>query len=203
MRMNIDRFHIFLFVTLMPWIFFSTSVQSSTSSIISNKDLVKKIYFPRAILPLSVVTANLMNLLFGFVIIIPAVLLSGIRLTGSIIYLPLVILVEFVVALAFSMLFSGLNVYFRDLEHLLGIGMMAWFYLTPIVYPVEYIPPQLIQLFFLNPMTPIILAFRDILYYGKVPNLPMLGISLLAGILLLAFGYGVFNHLQRNFAEEI
>ncbi len=203
MRLNIDRFYIFLFVALLPWIFFATAVQSATSVIISNKELVKKIYFPRVVLPLSVVLANLMNLLFGFTIIFPALLFSGIGITSAVFYLPLVIFIEFVMALAFAMLFSGLNVYFRDLEHLLGIGMMAWFYFTPIVYPVTMIPDRYLQLFFLNPMTPIILAYRDILYFGIAPNMKLLGISLITGLLLLAFGTWVFLRLQRNFAEEI
>ena len=120
MRMNIDKFHMFLFVALLPWIFFSTSLQVSTTSVIANKELVKKIYFPRTILPLSVVVANLMNFIFSFAILFPALIISGIGISSAVIWIPLVLLVEFELALAFSILFAGLNVYFRDLEHLLG-----------------------------------------------------------------------------------
>lgn len=203
MRLGIDRFYIFLFVALLPWIFFSASVQSSTSVIVANKDLVKKIYFPREILPLSVVAANGMNLLFGFAIVFPVLFISGIGITGAVIYLPFVMVTGFVLALAFSLLFAGLNVYFRDLEHLLSIGMMAWFYFTPIVYPQEWIPEQYRLLFSLNPMKPVILSYRDILYHGTAPDFVQLGWCLAAGLLLLAFGYWMFLRLQRNFAEEI
>lgn len=202
-RMNIEKYPMFLFVTLLPWIFFSTSIQVSSSSIVNSKDLVKKVYFPREIIPLSVVTSGLMNLLFGFVIVFPALMIYRIRLTSALIYLPLVIIVEYVVTLAFSLTFSALDVYFRDLEHILGIIIMAWFYLTPIIFPVEMVPQKYLKFFFLNPMTPIIAAFRDILYYGKTPDVQMLLISLLSGILLLVFGYKVFRALQKNFAEEI
>lgn len=203
MRINIDRFYIFMFVALLPWIFFSTSVQSSSSTIISNKDLVKKIYFPRVVLPVSVVISGLMNMIFSFAIVFPALIISGIGITPAVIYLPIVVIAALVMTLGFSVLFSGLNVYFRDLEHILGIVIMAWFYFTPIVYPVEMIPESFLRLFFLNPITPIILGFRDILYYGIAPNFVMLGINIISGLLLLIFALIVFENLQKNFAEEI
>lgn len=203
MRMNIDKFHMFLFVALLPWIFFSTSLQVSTTSVIANKELVKKIYFPRIILPLSVVVANLMNFIFSFAILFPALIISGIGITEAVLWLPLVLLVEFELALAFSVLFAGLNVYFRDLEHLLGIVIMAWFYFTPIVYPVDMVPERLVPLFNMNPMLHIISAFRDVLYYGKTPDIKMLGVVFVAGFVLLAISSAAFDRLQKNFAEEI
>jgi lipopolysaccharide transport system permease protein len=203
MRINIDRFYIFMFVALLPWIFFSTSVQSSSSTIISNKDLIKKIYFPRVVLPVSVVISGLMNMIFSFAIVFPALIISGIGITPAVIYLPIVMIAALIMTLGFSVLFSGLNVYFRDLEHILGIVIMAWFYFTPIVYPVEMIPESFLRLFFLNPITPIILGFRDILYYGIAPNFAMLGINMILGLILLVFAFMVFQNLQKNFAEEI
>jgi lipopolysaccharide transport system permease protein len=203
MRMNIDKFYMFLFVALVPWIFFSTSVQLSTSSIVGNKELVKKIYFPRVVLPMAVVNSGFMNMLFSFVIVLIAVLISGIGINWTIIYLPLVMLAEYILTLGFSILFSALNVYFRDLEHLLGIILMAWFYFTPIVFPVEMIPAKYFKLFMLNPVTHVILPYRDILYYGVAPDIKMIGISILIGLLLLIFSFEVFDRLQKNFAEEI
>ncbi len=203
MRVNIDKYYMFLFVALLPWIFFSTSVLLSTSSIISNKDLVKKIYFPRIILPLSVVTSGLINLLFGFIIVLLALIFSGVGITWAILYLPVVIFVAYVMTLGFSLLFSSLNVFFRDLEHILGIITMAWFYFTPVLFSVDMIPKAYLKVFFLNPMTPIILSFRDILFYGQAPDWTMLGVNLLTGLLLVLFGGIVFSSLQRNFAEEI
>lgn len=203
MRMNINKYSMFLFTALLPWIFFSSSIQVGAGSIVANKDLIKKVYFPREIIPISIVNSGLMNLLFGFMILFPALILFKIKFTVSLIYLPLVILVEYIFTLAFALLFSAVNVYFRDLEHILGIVIMAWFYFTPIVFPVEMVPVKYIKLFFLNPMTSIIIDFRNILYSGKPPDLSILGISLAASILLLIFSYNVFIVLQKNFAEEI
>lgn len=203
MRINIEKFYMFLFVGLVPWIFFATSVQVSAGTIIANKDLVKKIYFPREILPLSVVTSGLMNLLFSFAIVFIALIVSRINITLNIVYLPVIILVEYVFTLGLSLIVSSLNVYFRDLEHILGILMMAWFYFTPIIFPVEMIPKEYLKYFFLNPMTPIIISFKDVLYYGKSPDFIMLGISFIIGLLVLIFGFNLFKVLQKNFAEEI
>jgi len=202
MRMNVKNYPMFLFVVLLPWIFFQNSVLISTGCIVGNKDLVKKVYFPREVLPIAVATSGLMNLLFGFVIVFPCIFIFHIKITYSILYLPIIILIEYILTLGFSILFACLNVYFRDLEHILGIFMMAWFYLTPVIYPVDLILPY-IKYFYINPMTPIAIAFRDILYYGSSPDLLSLLITFIAGLLLLIFSYNVFKRLERNFAEEI
>lgn len=203
MRINVDNYAMFLFVTLLPWIYFSTTILQSTNVIISNSNLIKKIYFPRAILPLSVAIAGLVNMLFGFVVVFLALIIFKIQVGISIIILPLIILNEFVFVLGLSFLFSALNVYFRDLEHILGIVTMAWFYLTPIIYPVNMVPEKYTKLFFINPMTSIILPFRDVLFYGLWPNVKIILLSLLSSIFILIFAFAVFDKLQRGFAEEI
>jgi lipopolysaccharide transport system permease protein len=203
MRVNIDNFSMFLFVALLPWIFFSTSVIISTGSIIANKDLIKKIYFPREVLPISVVSAGILNLLFGFVILLPCLLIFGIRITSAIIYLPIVVILIYIITMGVSLITACLNVYFRDTEQIIGIAMTAWFFFTPILYPVEIVPDKFLKLFFLNPMAPIILAFREILFYGKPPNFQVLGISYTIAFLVILYGYNLFLKLQKNFAEEI
>lgn len=203
MRVDVENYPMFLFVTLLPWIFFQTSMQVGAGSIIANKDLVKKIYFPRGVIPIAVVSSGLMNLLFGFVVVIPCLFIFKIYLNFSVIALPLVILVEYIITLGIAILFSALNVYFRDLEHILGIVTMAWTYLTPIFFPVEMVPKGYLTLFFLNPMTPIINSYRDILYYGRFPDFEILILSAMIGMLILIFSYNVFKKLERNFAEEI
>jgi ABC-type polysaccharide/polyol phosphate export systems, permease component len=203
MRVRVPHYPMFVFVALLPWIFFSTALLNSTPVVINNKDLVKKVYFPRELLPISATTTALMNLIFGFIIVIPCLLISGIPITFSVLYLPLIIMAEYIVALGFSLLLSCLNVYFRDLEHMLGIFTMLWFYLTPIIYTVDMVPANYRTLYFLNPMTTIILSFKDVLYYGKAPDLSHLGLVTLFGVILFIIGYKLFRVLQKDFAEEI
>nr|WP_129599761.1 ABC transporter permease [Anaerophilus nitritogenes] len=203
MRTNIDKFYMYLFVALIPWIFFTSSIQGGATSIITNKDLIKKIYFPRLIIPLSVVNAAFMNMLFSMVVVFIVLLISGIGLSKYILLLPLVMILEYLFVLGLSFMFSALNVYFRDLEHILGIITMVWFYLTPIVYGVDMIPEKYLGLFYLNPMTNMVIAYRDILYYKKVPDFSTFGSIFAWSVIFIVLGYVVFQNLQKNFVEEL
>jgi ABC-type polysaccharide/polyol phosphate export systems, permease component len=202
--MGIDKFYLFLFVALVPWLFFSTCLSAGTTVIFSEQDMVKKIYFPREVLPIAFTISQFVNMLLSFLVIFAVLIISGIRLNPqALFFLPLVMLVEFVMALGVTYLVSALNVYFRDLEHILGILSMAWMYLTPILYPMDMVPQQYVGLFTLNPMTSITVAYRDILYYGQVPHMNTLFHALAMGVLVLAIGQVVFGRLQRHFVEEL
>lgn len=203
MRAGIDKYYIYLFVALVPWIFFSTSLTASSSSIIANKDLIKKIYFPRLIIPMSIVNGAFMNMIFTMVVVFLALIFSGIGMSKYIIFLPIIMLLEYLLALGISFIVSSLNVYFRDLEHILGIVTMAWMYMTPILYDINMVPENLQGIFKLNPMTPIILAFRDILYYKTMPDLSHMGLIFMWGIGFIILGYIIFQKLQKGFVEEL
>lgn len=204
MRAGIEKFYIFLFVALVPWIFFSSSTTGGSMSILSQQDMVKKIYFPRQVLPIAYVTSSFVNMLFCFIIIFAALIVSGIGINiRALVFLPLVMAVEYLLAMGIALLSSALTVYFRDLEHILGIITMAWQYLTPIMYPIDIVPEKFLPLFFANPMTPIIVAYRDILYYKKIPEIHTLIHATILGVIILLFGNFVFIRLQRNFVEEL
>jgi len=208
---QIDKFYLFLFVALVPWLFFSASLTGGSASIIASKDMVKKIYFPREIMPISYVTSAFVNMLLCFLVIFAVMILFGIE-TGKVfhiealLYLPVVMLIQYVLALGGALLTSGLTVYFRDLEHILGIVTMAWMYLTPIVYPEEQVMNKMGEwayLYNLNPMTPITIAYRKILYSGEVPDMSTLVNAAVLGVGFLVIGYVVFRKLQKGFAEEL
>lgn len=204
MRAGIDKFYIFLFVALVPWIFFSSAITGGSMSILNQNDMVKKIYFPRQILPIAYVTSSFVNMLFCFVIIFAALIFSGIGINfKALLYLPIIMLIEYVLALGIALLTSALTVYFRDLEHILGIVTMAWMYLTPIMYPVEMVPEQFLTIFNANPMTPVIIAYRDILYYSREPHLNTLLHAAVLGGLTLLLGNIIFSKLQKGFVEEL
>lgn len=204
MRAGIEKFYIFLFVALVPWIFFSSAITGGSMSILNQNDMVKKIYFPRQVLPIAYVTSSFINMLFCFVIIFLALIFSGIGINfKALLYLPIVMLIEYILALGIALLTAALTVYFRDLEHILGIVTMAWLYLTPIMYPVEMVPEQFLGIFNANPMTPVIVAYRDILYYSREPHLNTLLHAAVLGLLVLLIGNFVFSKLQRGFVEEL
>ena len=204
MRSGIEHYSMFLFVALIPWLFFSASLTGGASCILMNKDLVKKIYFPRRVIPISYVTSAFVNMLLCLVVVFGALVVSGIGINGYVLlYLPAVMIVEYIFALGIAMLFSALTVYFRDLEYILGIVSMAWMYLTPVMYSSEMVPEKYIMLFNLNPMTSIVKIYRDILYYKTVPDLTVLGQALIIGVVFLIAGNIAFGILEKHFAEEI
>ena len=204
LRSDIDKFYLYLFVGLIPWIFFSSSLTGGASSVLASKDMVKKIYFPREILPISYVTSAFVNMLFCFIVIFIVVFISGVPINLiAYCYLPVIMIAEYVLALGGALITSALTVYFRDLEYILGIITMAWMYLTPIMYSVDIVPDRLKPIFYMNPMTPIIVAYRDVLYYGSIPHLGTLAHGFIFGVVMLGVGYFVFRRLQKHFAEEL
>lgn len=204
MKSGIEKFYLFLFVALVPWIFFSMCLSGGTTIIFAQQDMVKKIYFPRQVLPIAFTTSQFVNMVLSFIIIFVVVAFSGIGLhISALIFLPLVMLIEYILALGITFLTSSLTVYFRDLEHILGIVSMAWMYMTPILYDVTSVPEQFLPIFNLNPMTPIIVAYRDILYYGRAPQLQTLRNAFILGIVIMIIGEITFAILQRHFVEEL
>ncbi|MBE6853426.1 MAG: ABC transporter permease [Ruminococcus sp.] len=201
---NIEKYYLHLFVALIPWIFFSSSITVGSSSIIAQKDLVKKIYFPREVIPISYVTSCFVNMLLCFIVIFAVVAFSGIGFNpAALLCLPLIMIVEYMLALGVTLLTSAITVYFRDLEHILGIVTMAWMYMTPVMYSVDIVPEKYRGLFSLNPMMPVIQAYRDILYYARVPKLFTLTEAFVLGIFFLVLGWIVFSKLKKRFAEEL
>lgn len=204
LRMGVEHYEIFLFVTLIPWIFFSTSLLASANCILGNQSLVTKIYFPREVLPISIVISGFINMLLSFIIVLAVVVVSGIS-TNYVLwgYIPILMIIELVLTLGFAFILSAATVYLRDIEHILGIFLLAWQFLTPVMYPADLIPTEYISFFALNPMMPIIIAFRDILYYGVAPDFASLLSAFLTSLVILILGLWIFNKLSKGFAEEL
>ena len=201
---HIEKYYLFLFVALIPWLFFANSVTGGSTAVIAQKDMVKKIYFPREVLPISHVTTAFVNMLLCFIVIFIVVIFSGTPLNPlALLCLIPVWIVEYILALGVAFITSALTVYMRDMEHILSIVVMAWQYLTPVMYSDEIIPDRYQFLFNLNPMTPIIRAYRTILYDSAVPDLTTLLTALGMGVAVLIIGWLVFTKLKRRFAEEL
>ena len=203
MRNNIPNYTVFMVCGLIPWNYFATVINRASFTFIENGNIIKKVYFPREILPLSLVTSETINFLISTIIIICFTLAYGMGLTKYVLLYPLVLLVQYILLLGISLIVSSVTVYFRDLQHFIGVLLQLFFYATPIVYSIETIPENFRWILKINPMTYIIEGFRDIFYYHQIPDVKMLGIVLVIGILLCIVGYLIFNKLQKKFAEEL
>ncbi|MGI6153099.1 MAG: ABC transporter permease [Christensenellaceae bacterium] len=203
MRQNIDNYAMFLFVALVPWLFCSASLTGGSTCVIQQAGLVQKIYFPRMVLPIVTVCSNFVNMLLSFIVVFVALLVTGVGITPVVWALPVVMVIEFFFVLGMVLIVSAASVYFRDLEHILGIVTMAWMYLTPVLYSLDLVPEAIQGAMHFNPMTGIILGFRDILYYQKVPDFSLMIVAIVAAAVLMVIGMLVFQKLQRKFAEEL
>ena len=170
----------------------------------TQKELVKKIYFPREVLPISHVTCQLVNMLLSFIVVFAALIVSGKGVRIELLpYLIPVIFVEYLLALGIAFVTSSLTVYFRDLEHILGVVALAWQFLSPIMYSIDDVPERWRGIFMLNPMSSVIIAYRDILYYQQVPHMKTLLMAVSLGVLFLILGWFLFGRLERHFVEEL
>jgi len=209
LRQGIKEFEVFLLCALLPFNFFSNSVNYGAGSIISNANLVKKIYFPKEIIPLSIVLSNLINFLLELLILFVVLSIFRYKFYTYIYLLPVIIIVQVFFVSGISLLVSSLNVLFRDLQHLVSILMMVWFFGTPIIYPLSMVPERFQFIMQINPMAVFATFYRNIFYYVKYPEgfqWPSLWIILIClGITFGVFflGYFVFKKIEPRFAEEV
>lgn len=203
LKNNIENYTVFLIVALMPWTFFNNCIIQSAACIVNNAGIVKKVYFPREILPISTTTSNLINFMITQLIVVIALIVSGIGIGKSIFVFPIIALIQYILQLGLSFVFSAITVYIRDVEYIINIFMMLMFYLCPIVYEPSMIPEQFLKFFKLNPMFHIISFYRTILYDKQIPNMLYVGYLLIACLVILFFGYQIFKKLQKRFAEEL
>jgi lipopolysaccharide transport system permease protein len=210
---SIHNFPMFVLCALLPWNFFSASVIGTTSSIVGNANLVNKVYFPHEILPLATVLAELVNFCLALVILFGMIFVFGIRLTPWAMLLPLVILIQTAFTLGIGFILATLNVFYRDTQQIMNVVMLAWFFVTPIIYPVSLLPRNY-QLWgltidvwrwahILNPMTSLIATYRVILYDGAPPAYDFLLRTAVTAIAFLLLGVFIFRRYSWRFAEEV
>lgn len=203
----------FILCGLLPWNFFSSSIMGGVGSVVNNSYLIKKVYFPRAVLPVSIMMSNLVNFVIALPVYFVLAWLLGVRYTPYVLWLPVVMLAEMAFILGVSLLLSAVNVFYRDVQQIMEVLILAWFFLTPVIWDVSLLPASRVVLgvdvpvqrltYILNPMASIIATYRDILYYGRPIGLDFFLRTAITVVVALAFGFFVFNRLKSRFAEEV
>ena len=203
MKSNLPNYTVFLCCGLIPWNFFSAAISRTSFTMVENGNIIKKVYFPREVLPISVVTSEAINFIISTIIILAFVLGYGMGLSKFLIFYPLVLLVQYILLIGISFIVSSVTVYFRDLQHFIGIALQLLFYATPSVYAPNTIPENFQWILKFNPMTYVINGYRDIFYYKQMPDLSSMVMVLGVGLIVCLAGYFIFNKLQRRVAEEL
>jgi ABC-type polysaccharide/polyol phosphate export permease len=190
---------------LLVWLFFANAVGSATTSFVHGSNLISKVYFPVETLPIASVLANFVNFLISIAVLVPVLALVRLPLGPSLVLLPVVLLATLAFTIGLAMVVASLTVYFRDLEHLIGLGLTALFYLSPVLYPLDptAIPAagaKYIRLLELNPVSWFLDTYHHLLYYGTWPN-PRL--MLVASVVSLTSGYLLLQRMRPGLAEEL
>ncbi len=193
---------------IISWQFLAMCLGDSLYAIVGNANLVTKSAFPRIILPLAMVKSNLVNFLLSFIVVIGYLLVKGVDF-GALYLLPLIILTQFALCLGVALIFSAANVFFRDTEHIMSIVMLAWFFMTPVIYPIGLVmdnhgfPWWVSVAYFLNPMTGIVSAYRMAFLSAPNPGTEFLMLSFTVSMIFLLVGLFVFQKSEKLFGDEL
>ena len=215
-RSALPAYPVFVLIGILAWNFFSASVIGATGSIVNNAHLIKKVYFPRAVLPVSVVLSNMINFLIALPVFFVLAWLSGLPLSGRVelvVWLPAVLAVQVIFTIGVGLVLATVNVFYRDTQIIMEVVMLAWFFVTPIFYPIEQIPQTVTiagatlnlqrLVYILNPMASIVSSYRDVLYYGRTIGADFFLRTVVTVVVVLVIGYAVFDRYSRRFAEEV
>lgn len=213
MPSQLENYPIFLLCGLLPWNFFTGALMLSINSVIGNANLVKKVYFPREVLPLSAVLANLVNFLLGLAVLLVVLIFFHSHFSPWLWLLPLVILIQTCFTLGVAFFLAAINVYYRDTLMIMDVVLLAWFFLTPVVYSIAILPSSYeilgvtvdVQrlMYILNPMASLIAAYRDLLYWGYRTDLDFFLRTALTAIAVLVAGYWFFVRHSHDFGEKV
>ena len=203
LRVNVENYTIFMIVALIPWTFFTTAVQTGTGCVVANGNILKKVYFPREIIPISITTSQLVNFLITCLIMFVFIIFSGVGFSKHILLLPIIIIVQYVLTLAINFLLSAITVFVHDVDHFVSVALTLGFYANPIVYLSSMLPAKFQWAMAVNPMAVMVEAYRAVLFYHEMPNFRLFGIWTVLSFVLLAVNYLIFKKLEKSFVEEL
>jgi len=203
LRVNIPGYPAWLLLGLLIWRFFSVGTSQGLSSIVANASLVSNVCLPRHLIVLSNNVANLLGAGLEFVALLPLLVFLGVNLTVYVIFLPAILVMEFLLIFGLSLSMSSLNLKYRDFDQLWGLALQLGFFLSPIFYDASLIPQRFQFLYSLNPVTRLIESTRDIFLFQKLPSLSASAVIIGSVAILMLFGFLVFGRLESRFAEEL
>lgn len=194
---------LFAFAGVLPWTYFAEAVRRSGTGLVTDAELVRKVYFPRLIMPLANVISPLVDFCIAFVVLLIVMAFFGIAPSWKMLVIPPLMLVAALLALSIGLWLAPINVRFRDIKHTLPFIIQIWMYASPIVYPLSMVPQEWQALYSLNPMVGVIEGFRWAVFDRGEPNFTALAMSGVIIVLLLAGGLVFFRRMERTFADVI
>lgn len=204
MRMQVDNYLVYLIIGIIVWTFFTNVINSGMLVVQMNAGIIKKVYFPRIILPLSSAVSGVVNFFISCIVILLFCVFSpGVGISWHIILLPLIAFIQLVLSFGISLMLSAINIYIKDTQYIIQFILNLMFYATPIIYSMEIFPEMFRWVILLNPMAGLVDAYRAIFMYHTLPNLSSLLYVCAISLVLLIIGIIVFRKLEKGFAEEV
>ncbi len=203
MRVKTENYLIFLIIGIIPWTFFTTVINQGMITVRMNEGIIKKVYFPREILPISVALSGLVNFFISCIIILIFCIFGGVGITWHIVLLPIIALIQFILSLGLILGLSAINIYIKDTEYIVQFFINMLFYATPILYQSTLFPEKIRWILYLNPMTQIIDAYRNIFLYHQLSNIMGILYATIVSIIIFAIGLLIFRKLEKGFAEQV
>ena len=202
-KMGMQHYVLFLIPGFLAWNFTLTALITSSESIIQSRYLITKIAFPNEILPLTSVGIPLLDYLISMIIYIVIILIiPGISyLPYEIFLFPCIVFIQILITIGLALIVSTISVYFRDIPKLVQIGGTILFFLTPVLYPVTFIPEKYQGIVMMNPIAQVIVYYQDIFYYSRFPDIYYLVGTFVFSVLIFFTGFGIFNKYKSSFAE--
>lgn len=196
-------FPLFLFVGLIGWSFFSDGVASGVDSVAGSLGLVNKVYFPREALIIAAVLVKLVDLVLAAAVFGLLMVFFREGVHWSILWVPLIVVLQGFFTVAVALPLAALNVYFRDTRYLVSVGLLAWMYLTPVFYGTDIVPEEYALIFDINPMSVFINAYREVIFVGGNPDIVHLAMGLGVSTAAFVVGYWLFRLMGRGFADAV
>jgi ABC-type polysaccharide/polyol phosphate export permease len=203
LRVQIERFPLFVLAGLLPWTFLASSLSIATSVVADNGGLIRKVAFPRMALPIAAVLSQLVQFLLMYSVLIPLMPVLGASLSPALLAIAPVVLLQLLFTAGLALVLATAYVHFRDTRHLLEVAIQVWFWLTPVIYSVALVPERYRTWLFLNPMTLFVTAYQDLVLHQALPAPGRLTGMVIAAVASATIGLAVFSHHQRRFAELV
>lgn len=203
MKVKTDNYLIYLITGIIPWNFFTSVINQGMITVRMNAGIIKKVYFPREILPISVASSGLINFFISCIIILLFCIFGGVGLSWHLLLLPLFAIIQYFLTLGIVFALSAINIFVKDTEYIIQFLLQMLFYATPILYPATLFPEKIRWLLYLNPMSNIVDGYRDIFLYHQLPNMMGLLYTIAISIVVFFVGFAIFRKLEKGFAEEV
>ena len=194
---------LFAYAALVPWTFFANGLAQASNSLVQNASMLKKVYFPRLIMPISNVISGTVDFLFAFIVLVAMMLYYGIFPTANIVWLPFLLVLEIVTALGIGLWLSAMNVRFRDIRYVLPFLTQFWLFATPIAYPSSLLGEPWRTVYGLNPMVGVVEGFRWALLGTQTAPGPIIAVSAVVALLILLTGAFYFKRMEKTFADIV